>query len=65
MFVFGTDGSTLRAWPVHTIKSVSYNPKLPELAVHLLDGTVAWLKGAEAQAAWNQICAKGIGLQQP
>jgi hypothetical protein len=68
MFVFGTDGTTFRAWPVHTIKSVTYNPSgsptsggKPELALHLVDGTVAWLRGTEAQAVWRKITAEGIG----
>lgn len=69
MFVFGTDGGTLRAWPIHTIKSVTYNPKgsgpsagNPELAIHFVDGSISWLRGAEAAAIWAAISAKGIGL---
>ncbi len=68
MFVFGTDGGTLRAWPIHTIKSVTYNPKgsgpaagSPELAIHFVDGSISWLRGAEAAAVWAAIEAKGIG----
>ena len=70
MFVFGTDGDTLRAWPIHTIKSVTFNPKgsgssggRAELAIHLLDGGVAWLRGAEAETAWKLITAQGFGLR--
>jgi len=69
MFVFGTDGDTLRAWPIHTIKSVTFNPKgsgrsagHAELAIHLLDGSVAWLRGAEAEGVWKKIAAQGFGL---
>jgi hypothetical protein len=69
MFVFGTDGDTLRAWPIHTIKSVTFNPKgsgqsggKAELAIHLLDGSVAWLRGPEAEATWKRISAEGFGL---
>ena len=69
MFVFGTDGDTLRAWPIHTIKSVTFNPRgsgpsagRAELAIHLMDGGVAWLRGAEAEATWKKIAALGFGL---
>jgi hypothetical protein len=69
MFIFGTDGDRLRAWPVHTIKSVTFNPKgsghsagQAELAIHLMDGSVAWLRGAEAEGAWKKIAAQGFGL---
>lgn len=69
MFIYGTEGTTLRAWPLHSIKSVSFHPKgsglegaHPELAIHLTDGSIAWLRGAEAEGVWKQICANGIGL---
>jgi hypothetical protein len=69
MFVFGSDGGTLRAWPLHAIKSLTFNPRGsgpaaggPELAVHLADGTVAWLRGAEAEAVWRRITSEGYGL---
>jgi hypothetical protein len=68
MFIFGTDGTTLRAWPLHMIKSVTYNPKgsgpsagEPELAIHLIDGLTAWLHGAEATGTWKKITAQGYG----
>ena len=68
MFVFGTDGDTTRAWPIHTIKSVTFNPNgsgpaqgRAELAIHLVDGHVAWLRGAEAEATWKKITAQGFG----
>jgi hypothetical protein len=68
MFIYGTEGTTLRAWPLHSIKSLSFHPKGsgpehpgPELAIHLTDGSIAWLRGAEAEVVWKQICAQGIG----
>jgi hypothetical protein len=69
MFLFGTDGDTLRAWPIHMIKSVTFNPKgsgqsagHAELAIHLIDGGVAWLRGAEAEGTWKKITAQGFGV---
>ena len=68
MFVFGTDGDTQRAWPLHTILSIAYHAKgrpksggRPELAVQLTNGTVVWLKGDEADAVWEKIVAHGYG----
>lgn len=68
MFVFGTDGDTQRAWPLHTISSITYHPKgspkaegKPELAIHLTNDTVVWLRGDEAAAVWEKIMAQGYG----
>ncbi len=68
MFIFGTEGTTQRAWPIHTIKSIAFHPEGsaggpggPELALHLADGSIAWLRGKEAEAVWREICAHGIG----
>ena len=70
MFVFGTDGDTLRAWPVHTIKTLTYHPKgsgpsggKPELAIHLNDGNISWLRGTEAIEVWKQVTVAGLGLK--
>lgn len=69
MFIYGTEGTTHRAWPIQSVKSVSFLPKGsgpehagPELAIHLTDGSIAWLRGAEAEAVWKQICERGIGF---
>jgi len=71
MFIFGTDGDTLRAWPIHTIKSVTFNPQgsgrskgQAELAIHLLDGGVAWLRGTEAESVWKKLTTEGFGYTQ-
>ena len=72
MFIFGTDGDTLRAWPIHTVNFVSYHPKgsakgggKPELSVHLANDTVVWLRGEEAEAVWSRIRSQGYGLDVP
>ena len=72
MFVFGTDGDTLRAWPLHTIVSISYHPTgspaakgKAELAIYLTNDTVAWLRGDEAEGVWKKIQAQGFGHVPP
>ena len=72
MFIFGTDGESLRAWPLHTIASVSYNAAgsaraggRPELAIYLTNETIVWLRGDEAEAVWSKITAQGYGWVRP
>ena len=72
MFLYGTDNQTLRAWPVERIKSIMYSPKgrgerpdRIELAVYMLDSSVVWFHGREAQGIWSKIMKTGIGSGRP